>query len=73
MCMDRMATLNITLNGEAFVTRSRTLAELVAEAGFGDAKVATAVNGMFVAAAARARAELAAGDKVEVVSARQGG
>jgi thiamine biosynthesis protein ThiS len=36
-------------------------------------KIATAVNGRFVAAAARPRTELADGDRIEVVAPMQGG
>jgi sulfur carrier protein len=67
------ARLRIKVNGEAVETEAATLAELVAAQGFGDMKVATAVNGEFVAAGARAARRLASGDKVEIVSARQGG
>ena len=51
----------------------RTLADLLAEAGFGGLKVATAVNGDFVPERARAATTLADGDRVEVVAPRQGG
>ena len=50
-----------------------TLAALIAEQELADAKVATAVNGEFVPARARAQTPLAAGDRVEILSARQGG
>ena len=41
--------------------------------GFGGRKIATAVNGRFVAAAARPKTALADGDRVEVVAPMQGG
>jgi sulfur carrier protein len=66
-------TTEITLNGRAVATAATTLAALLAEQGLSDSKVATAVNGAFVAARARAETPLAAGDRVEVLSARQGG
>jgi sulfur carrier protein len=65
--------LHIALNGEPRRTVARTLAELIAEAGYSGAKVATAVNGEFVAERARAARLLAEGDQVEVVAPRQGG
>jgi sulfur carrier protein len=65
--------LKITVNGEARVTESSTLDDLVRELGFGDAKIATARNGDFVPLTARAAAALAEGDAIEIVSPRQGG
>ena len=46
--------MKILLNGEAFATDAKTLDELCARLGFAEAKIATAVNGSFVAAAQRA-------------------
>jgi sulfur carrier protein len=66
-------TLRITVNGEAAETRAATLAALMAERGHGAGKVATAVNGEFVPERARAAHRLMAGDRVEIVSPRQGG
>lgn len=63
----------IILNGEPARTTALTLADLVEEQGLGAVRVATAVNEEFVPAAARAQTSLTAGDKVEIVSARQGG
>jgi sulfur carrier protein len=63
----------ITVNGASLATGARTLAELVAEQGLGDAKVATAVNGEFVPARRRAETPVADGDRIEILSARQGG
>ena len=61
------------VNGETRETEARTLGDLCRELGLADAKIATAVNGEFVPAATRGRAQLADGDAVEVVSPRQGG
>jgi sulfur carrier protein len=63
----------ILVNGERVATGARTLADLVAEQGFAETAVATAVNGAFVPRAARAAMQLAADDKVEIVAPRQGG
>ncbi len=71
--MQRVESLQIVLNGEARETRARTLAELCAELGHGDGRIATAVNGDFVPASRRAETRLAAGDRIEIVSPRQGG
>lgn len=66
-------SLRIVLNGALTETTARSLAELIEEVGFGGAKVATALNGDFVAERGRAAAQLHAGDRVEVVGPRQGG
>ena len=63
----------ISLNGEPATTRAATLAELLAEQGYGDRKVATAVNGSFVAERARGSTSISPGDRIEVLAARQGG
>jgi len=65
--------LQILLNGERFVTEAKSLDELCAALGFADAKVATAVNGSFVAAPARGNTQLTEADEVEIVAPRQGG
>lgn len=61
------------MNGQLQETEARTLAELCAALGYGDAKIATAVNGDFVPAASRAETALAGEDRVEIVAPRQGG
>ncbi|MGE0629815.1 MAG: sulfur carrier protein ThiS [Hyphomicrobiaceae bacterium] len=63
----------VVVNGERMRTRASTLADLIAEAGYGDARLATAVNGDFVPARARATTKLADGDRIEIVAPRQGG
>lgn len=65
--------MQILLNGEAFATDAGTLEELCAKLGFAEAKIATAVNGTFVAAGLRAAKPLAEADEVEIVAPRQGG
>ena len=61
------------MNGEAQETQGRTLAELCAALGYGDAKIATALNGSFVPAARRTETPLHDNDQVEIVAPRQGG
>ena len=66
-------TVHINVNGEPRATRATTLAALIEEGGYGDARIATALNGAFVPARLRAQTALAAGDRVEIVAPRQGG
>jgi sulfur carrier protein len=65
--------VRIVLNGEAFATDAATLDELCARLGFAEAKIATAVNGSFVAASSRGATPLADADEIEIVAPRQGG
>ena len=65
--------MKILLNGEAFATDAKTLDELCARLGFAEAKIATAVNGSFVAAASRQATPLTDADEIEIVAPRQGG
>ncbi len=64
--------MRILLNGEPREVSTGTLAAVLDELGYGGATVATAVNGTFVPAGARAR-PVADGDRVEVLAPRQGG
>jgi sulfur carrier protein len=65
--------IEIVVNGRTARTLARTIAGLIAEHGLAEAKVATALNGEFVPETRRATTMLGAGDRVEIVSARQGG
>ncbi len=65
--------ITLEVNGEATTLNAGSLADLIAHLDLGDAKCATAVNGDFVAAGARQAVRLNDGDKVEIVTARQGG
>ena len=65
--------MNIQFNGEWREVRAADLAAALAELGFADAVVATAVNGEFVPAASRASAALLEGDRLEVLAPMQGG
>ena len=65
--------LRIFLNDDMHVVSHGTLAAALESLGYGGRKIATAVNGRFVAATARPRTELADGDKIEVVAPMQGG
>lgn len=65
--------MQILLNGERFKTEAQSLEDLCAALGFSDARVATALNGSFVAALAREKTQLTEDDEVEIVGPRQGG
>ena len=66
-------SITVALNGREVATRAETLAFLLAEQGFDRGKVATALNEEFVPERARDSTALRHGDRVEVVSVRQGG
>ncbi|KPB00896.1 sulfur carrier protein ThiS [Ahrensia marina] len=65
--------MKLQLNGEAIETDANTLVALLEEQGFGDAKVATAVNGQFVPATLRETQSLNENDLIEVLAPMQGG
>jgi sulfur carrier protein len=66
--------MRIIVNGAAReVSAASDLAAALAELGFAEAVVATAVNGEFVPVAARTTLRLAAGDQLEVLAPMQGG
>lgn len=65
--------MKITVNGEIQETGAETLAELCEALGYAEMKIATALNGAFVPAAARSEINLDEDDRVEIVAPRQGG
>ena len=65
--------MRIFLNDDVHDVEAATLAVALDSLGFGGRKIATAVNGRFVAAAARPSTKLADGDRIEVVAPMQGG
>ncbi len=65
--------MKILVNGAWRETVSADLGTVLQEMGYGDAVVATAVNGEFVPAGLRPTARLADGDRVEVLAPMQGG
>ena len=65
--------MKILVNGDAREVSAASLAAALEELGLGQAVVATALNGEFVAAAARESTGLADGDRVEVLAPMQGG
>lgn len=65
--------MTLLLNGAPQEIAAKTLAEALAELGFADRIVATAVNGDFVPARKRADVALSEGDRIEIVAPMQGG
>ena len=65
--------MNIQLNGETCQTEAKTLFLLLAQFDYGDAVVATAVNGEFVAEDQREEIKICDGDAVEILAPMQGG
>ncbi|HEY2807374.1 MAG TPA: sulfur carrier protein ThiS [Steroidobacteraceae bacterium] len=65
--------MRILVNGAWHELRSAALAAALAELGYAERTVSTAVNGQFVAYGARAGTALAEGDRVEVLAPMQGG
>ncbi len=65
--------MRIFLNDNMHDVDAATLAAVLDSLGFGGRKIATAVNGRFVAAVARPATRLADGDRIEVVAPMQGG
>ncbi len=65
--------MRIDLNGMTFTVVARSLAEVLEELDYGGLAIATAVNGTFVPAAARAGTLLQDGDRIEVLAPMQGG
>lgn len=65
--------MRILVNGDWRETGSAQLAAVLEELGYGGSVVSTALNGEFVAAAARLATALREGDRLEVLAPMQGG
>lgn len=65
--------MKIIVNSEPHEVQSRALSDALAELGFLSPAIATALNGIFVPRSNRERTQLAAGDRLEVLSPMQGG
>jgi sulfur carrier protein len=65
--------MRIQVNGCWREVHAAALAAALADLGYADAVVTTAVNGEFVAIEARPRTLLADGDHLEVLAPMQGG
>lgn len=65
--------MKLTINGESREIDAATVAEALAALDLAGARVATALNGQFVPAAARSDTALGPGDSLEILSPMQGG
>ncbi|OWU66964.1 hypothetical protein ATO2_17140 [Roseovarius sp. 22II1-1F6A] len=65
--------MKIHVNGTAREVSATTLDAALVELGYGEARVATALNEAFVPAAARGAQRLEPGDRLEILAPRQGG
>ncbi|HTT00842.1 MAG TPA: sulfur carrier protein ThiS [Steroidobacteraceae bacterium] len=65
--------MRIRVNGAWRETSAVTLGSVLQELGYGEAVVATAVNGEFVPIGSRPSATLTEGDQLEVLAPMQGG
>lgn len=69
----RASAIEILVNAEAQSVCAGTLADVLTALGYGGQKVATALNGDFVPERIRAATRVTSGDRIEILSARQGG
>jgi sulfur carrier protein len=65
--------MRIEINGERREVAAETLAALLQELEYDERHVATALNQAFVRKVDRAETKLREGDRIEIVSPRQGG
>lgn len=65
--------MKIEVNGELREVSGATVAEVLAELGWTNTRVATALNGDFLPKATRDTAQLTDGDRLEVLAPMQGG
>ena len=65
--------MRLIVNGSPLEVEAEDLKGALAALDYADAVVATAVNGAFVPASARAGRALSDGDRIEIVAPRQGG
>jgi sulfur carrier protein len=65
--------MRLIVNGEPHEVAAKTLADLLGELEYEGEWLATALNGELVRATARASVALNDGDRVEILTPRQGG
>jgi sulfur carrier protein len=65
--------VTLIVNGEPREIAAASLAEALQALDYGEAKVATALNGEFVPARVRAATPVKEGDRIEILAPRQGG
>ena len=63
----------VVVNGEGREIEADTLADVLAALEYGEATVATALNGEFVPARSREATPVKDGDRIEILAPRQGG
>ena len=63
----------LLVNGEPREIKAATLVEVLEALHYGEAKVATALNGEFVPARSREATPVKDGDRIEILAPRQGG
>lgn len=65
--------MKLTVNGEVLEAEAETLSALLAELEYAGEWLATARNGELVRRGERSRCRLADGDRIEILSPKQGG
>ena len=65
--------MKISINGVLTSVSAKNLKTILDEAGYGEMRVATALNGIFVPVERRAESKIGEGDQLEVLTPRQGG
>ena len=65
--------MRLVVNGVEQEVAAETLATALLRLDYGEAKIATALNGEFVPARRREEARLNDGDRIEILAPRQGG
>jgi sulfur carrier protein len=65
--------MTLFVNGVARAIDAATLAQVLDALDYGEAKVATALNGEFVPARSREATPVNEGDRIEILAPRQGG
>jgi len=65
--------MRIIVNNEPKTVQASQLGDILTELGYGDAKIATAVDGEFIPASKRAHIEISENACLEVLAPMQGG
>ncbi|MFC0500811.1 sulfur carrier protein ThiS [Asaia krungthepensis] len=65
--------MQIIVNDETKRISGRFLSDILIELGYGESKVATAIDGVFVPRSARSGRELQEGARLEILAPMQGG
>ncbi|WP_120499401.1 sulfur carrier protein ThiS [Roseovarius sp. EL26] len=65
--------MHIIVNAQPHNVSGQTLDQVLPELGYSSPAIATALNGVFIANAARASTLLSEGDRIEILAPMQGG